>query len=96
MLGTSLSLYLTAGHEDWVYSARWHPFVMDPSGKGRQPLCLLSTSMDKTMVLWQPDSASGVWLEQVHACIHLLLSNNGLNAVSTCHRCELVRWVETL
>ena len=47
------------GHEDWVYSVRWQPSPADHT------LCLLSASMDKTMTLWQPDPASGVWLEQV-------------------------------
>ena len=51
-----------------MYSVRWQPCVVDPSAAGsshHQPLSLLSASMDKTMVLWQPDPASGVWLEQV-------------------------------
>lgn len=30
-----------------------------------QPLSLLSASMDKTMILWGPEEASGVWVEQV-------------------------------
>ena len=51
-----------------MYSVRWQPCVVDPSAAGsshHQPLSLLSASMDKTMVLWQPDPTSGVWLEQV-------------------------------
>lgn len=51
------------GHDDWVYSCQWCPLHETPSGH-TQPLCLLSASMDKTMILWKPDT-SGVWLEQV-------------------------------
>jgi len=29
------------------------------------PMHLLSTSMDKTMILWKPDKDSGVWIEEV-------------------------------
>ncbi|XP_057684409.1 elongator complex protein 2 isoform X2 [Corythoichthys intestinalis] len=53
-----------AGHENWVYGVHWQP----PSytgGELKQPLSLLSASMDKTMILWMPDQASGVWMEQV-------------------------------
>lgn len=39
-----------------------------------QPLSLLSASMDKTMILWAPEEASGVWVEQVSllSSIHLI------------------------
>ncbi|XP_061110754.1 elongator complex protein 2 [Conger conger] len=47
-----------AGHENWVYGVHWQP----PSGGS---VALLSASMDKTMILWGPEEASGVWLEQV-------------------------------
>lgn len=30
-----------------------------------QPMALLSASMDKTLIVWTPDEASGVWLEKV-------------------------------
>ena len=36
---------------------------------GVQPLRLLSASMDKTMILWQPDADTGVWLEQVRTVV---------------------------
>nr|XP_056718913.1 elongator complex protein 2 [Euleptes europaea] len=53
-----------AGHENWVYAAHWQPsFFTD--GRRKQPMRLLSASMDKTIILWAPDEESGVWLEQV-------------------------------
>lgn len=44
-----------AGHEGWIYSVHWHP----------KETKLLSTSMDKTIILWTPDTESGVWLDSV-------------------------------
>ncbi|MEE6465443.1 hypothetical protein FKM82_006558 [Ascaphus truei] len=53
-----------AGHENSVYAVHWQPsFWKD--GSIVQPMSLLSASMDKTMILWEPDEESGVWLEQV-------------------------------
>ncbi|KAM4026605.1 elongator complex protein 2 [Anomaloglossus baeobatrachus] len=53
-----------AGHENSVYAVHWQPsFLKD--GSIVQPMSLLSASMDKTMILWQPDEETGVWLEQV-------------------------------
>lgn len=37
-------------------------FSLSPVGGS---VALLSASMDKTMILWGPEEASGVWLEQV-------------------------------
>lgn len=70
---------LLVGHEDWVHSVQWQ----GSSGQGlqAQPLCLLSTSMDRTMMLWRPDPATGLlhsstmptfvaWLQCImHYCI---------------------------
>ncbi|XP_017275350.1 elongator complex protein 2 [Kryptolebias marmoratus] len=53
-----------AGHENWVYGLHWQPPVFK-GGELQQPLCLLSASMDKTMILWAPEEGSGVWVEQV-------------------------------
>ena len=52
------------GHEDWVHSVAWHPRVPAPDGSGgsSQPPCLLSASMDRTMMLWRPDQATGAHL----------------------------------
>ncbi|XP_077404393.1 elongator complex protein 2 isoform X2 [Vanacampus margaritifer] len=53
-----------AGHENWVYGVHWQPPTYE-GGKRHESLSLLSASMDKTMILWTPDQASGVWMEQV-------------------------------
>lgn len=55
------------GHEDWVYSICWSS--TDQSDCREQCIQLLSSSMDKTLILWKPDPASGVWLEEVKAKI---------------------------
>jgi len=34
-------------------------------GRRHQPVCLLSASMDKTLIIWRPHSESGVWVETV-------------------------------
>lgn len=54
------------GHEDWVYSVYWHPKIKNENGDEIQPLCLLSASMDKTMMIWRPDDKqNGVWMNEV-------------------------------
>uniref|UniRef100_A0A3Q0SE02 Elongator complex protein 2 n=1 Tax=Amphilophus citrinellus TaxID=61819 RepID=A0A3Q0SE02_AMPCI len=53
-----------AGHENWVYGVHWQP-PFYKGGELQQRLCLLSASMDKTMILWAPEDSSGVWIEQV-------------------------------
>lgn len=66
---------LLVGHEDWVHSVQWQPPQpphsppQDP--QPAQPLCLLSTSMDRTMVLWRPDPATGLILSS-HVCLLIL------------------------
>ncbi|KAK2162431.1 hypothetical protein LSH36_99g08077 [Paralvinella palmiformis] len=52
------------GHEGWIYSVCWHPPVTE-GGVRRQPLVLLSASIDKTLILWHPDQETGIWIEQV-------------------------------
>uniref|UniRef100_A0AAX7U815 Elongator complex protein 2 n=1 Tax=Astatotilapia calliptera TaxID=8154 RepID=A0AAX7U815_ASTCA len=53
-----------AGHENWVYGVHWQPPLYQ-GGELQQRLCLLSASMDKTMILWAPEEGSGVWIEKV-------------------------------
>ncbi|CAG9763489.1 unnamed protein product [Ceutorhynchus assimilis] len=43
------------GHEGWVYSVNWSPTNMQ----------LLSASIDKTMIIWEFDKESGLWLESM-------------------------------
>ena len=52
------------GHENWVYGLHFQPrYVND--GKWINPLRLLSCSMDKTMIVWGPESSSGLWMDRV-------------------------------
>lgn len=43
---------LIIGHDDWVYSLRWHPSEVK----------LMSSSADSSVMVWIPDNTSGVWL----------------------------------
>lgn len=55
---------LLVGHEDWVYSVQWQPPL--PIGtEFRQPMSILSASMDKTMMVWRPEKTTGIWVNEV-------------------------------
>ncbi|EOY00048.1 Elongator protein 2 isoform 1 [Theobroma cacao] len=58
---------LLIGHEDWVYSVQWQPPSMAAEeGFGfYQPQSVLSASMDKTMMIWQPERKTGIWMNVV-------------------------------
>ncbi|OIW12916.1 hypothetical protein TanjilG_15836 [Lupinus angustifolius] len=57
---------LLIGHEDWVYSVKWQPPLKSVIGdEYYQPQSILSASMDKTMMIWQPEKTSGVWMNVV-------------------------------
>lgn len=43
---------LIIGHDDWIYSLKWHP----------TNLSLMSSSADSSIMIWTPDEHSGVWL----------------------------------
>ncbi|KAG5928025.1 hypothetical protein E4U42_001407 [Claviceps africana] len=49
---------LLLGHEDWIYSARWHT---NAHGKPQ----LLSTSADNSLAIWEADPTSGIWVSMV-------------------------------
>ncbi|KAG9250863.1 elongator protein 2 [Emericellopsis atlantica] len=49
---------LLLGHEDWIYSAKWHAHA---DGK----LQLLSTSADNSLAIWEADPGSGIWVSMV-------------------------------
>ena len=47
---------LLIGHEDWVTSVHFLPFPV----AGIRPL--VSTSMDRNIIIWLPDPTSGIWV----------------------------------
>ncbi|CAM9004120.1 unnamed protein product [Rhodiola kirilowii] len=58
---------LQIGHEDWVYSVEWQPPKIN-SKDGityTQPQSILSASIDKTMMIWQPERTTGIWMNVV-------------------------------
>ncbi|KAI7885696.1 WD40 repeat-like protein [Lichtheimia hyalospora FSU 10163] len=60
---------LLMGHDDWVYSVCWERPQMKAGADGKiqytQPMRLLSASSDKSMMIWSPDPATGVWINEV-------------------------------
>ncbi|KAG0056478.1 Elongator subunit elp2 [Gryganskiella cystojenkinii] len=54
---------LLLGHDDWVYTINWQPArASEKTGRYYQPMALLSASTDKSMMIWKPDEATGVWV----------------------------------
>lgn len=49
---------LLLGHEDWVQSVAWKPPAWE-EGKRVQHACLLSASMDRSLMIWRPEATSG-------------------------------------
>ncbi|CAG8482441.1 4900_t:CDS:10 [Cetraspora pellucida] len=60
---------LLMGHDDWVYSVCWQPSIpiVDEKGNVRyhQPMSILTSSSDKSMMIWKPDQDTGVWVNLV-------------------------------
>ena len=47
------------GHENWVYSVNWS------RNRENDSLQLLSSSMDKTMIIWTVDKEQSLWTEKI-------------------------------
>nr|XP_012148486.1 PREDICTED: probable elongator complex protein 2 [Megachile rotundata] len=48
------------GHEGWIYGIHWYPQQLN-----NNDLRLLSCSLDKSMIIWEPDKVTGIWSEKV-------------------------------
>ncbi|KAJ3642069.1 hypothetical protein Zmor_024887 [Zophobas morio] len=46
---------ILSGHEGWIYSVDWNPATPQ----------LLSSSLDKSMIIWELDPDSNLWVEKV-------------------------------
>ncbi|KAJ3169712.1 Elongator subunit elp2 [Irineochytrium annulatum] len=56
---------MLAGHDDWVHSVAWQPCkYLDGEKTFHQPLCLVSASADKSLLVWRPDQDGGVWVNE--------------------------------
>lgn len=55
---------ILSSHEAWIYGVNWNPPV-EVNGKISQPMKLLSCSLDKSAILWQPSGSVGIWSESV-------------------------------
>jgi elongator complex protein 2 len=54
---------LLTGHEAWIHSLHWHPPIVTQDHV-HQPMRLLTSSMDRTMMIWSPTEA-GIWNNEV-------------------------------
>jgi len=90
---------LLIGHEDWVHSVAWHPRVPAPEGSGsagagigstHQPPCLLSASMDRTMMIWRPDHATGGQVVDCWAACRPSKPGSRINTKASCYGLPLL------
>ncbi|XP_058798401.1 elongator complex protein 2 [Phymastichus coffea] len=55
---------ILCAHDSWIYEVHWHP-LLKKDNKNCQPLKLLSCSLDKTAIIWEPSKNAGIWSETV-------------------------------
>lgn len=72
---------LLVGHEDWVFSAAWQPQQPVADNADSVAPCLLTASMDRTMMLWRPEASAGL---QSCLCQSFTTSKMQMN-LHTCH-----------
>ncbi|CAG8548001.1 9078_t:CDS:10 [Acaulospora morrowiae] len=57
---------LLIGHDDWIYSVCWQPPCAIKDDKGNdvyhQPMSILTSSSDKSMIIWKPEPETGIWV----------------------------------
>lgn len=53
---------LLLGHDDWIYSAKWHFSPVAAADGGNSRPRLLSTSADNSLAIWEADVDSGIWI----------------------------------
>ncbi|KZT62360.1 WD40 repeat-like protein [Calocera cornea HHB12733] len=54
---------LLLGHEGWITGLHWHPAIPSSSG-WQQPLVLLTSASDNSLIMWSQDSDSSIWLNR--------------------------------
>ena len=55
-----------SAHTEWVYSIKWLPLIFNKvTNKWEQKLKLLSASMDRTMMIWEPTKHESIWINSV-------------------------------
>jgi elongator complex protein 2 len=52
------------GHDGFIYGVHWHPPI-ETNGTFSQPIKLLSCSLDKTAIIWEPNNINKIWFETV-------------------------------
>ena len=77
----------------FAYQSTLFPFPLagpSPTDDGvrHQAMKLLSASMDKTMILWSPDTESGVWVEEVRVASSFSLKSIHTHSPTHSYTCS--------